>query len=50
MNLELDNLDLVTNPRFWPLYRDESRVLVLYGGAGSGKNIYVVPWALLQCN
>jgi hypothetical protein len=32
--------EIEVNPAYLPLYEDQSRFLVLYGGAGSGKSIF----------
>lgn len=37
---DLTNLRFVTNDKFWPLYNDQSRYLILVGGGGSGKSIF----------
>ena len=37
INIDLKN---ITNPIYYPLYQNQSRYLVLYGGAGSGKSWY----------
>jgi phage terminase large subunit len=29
-----------TNPSYSPYFKDESRVLILHGGAGSGKSVF----------
>jgi phage terminase large subunit len=41
MEIDLSNLPHVTNPIYYPLYKNKSRYLVLYGGAGSGKSVFV---------
>ena len=30
-----------TNPIYSPLYKDKSRILVIHGGAGSGKSVFI---------
>lgn len=35
-----EELQIEVNPVFLPLYDDQARFLVLYGGAGSGKSIF----------
>lgn len=39
--IDLSNLPEVTNDVYLPLYNDKKRYLVLYGGAGSGKSVFV---------
>jgi phage terminase large subunit len=41
MEINLENLPHITNPIYYPLYKDKERYLVLYGGAGSGKSVFV---------
>lgn len=41
IKIDLSNLPKITNDTFIPLYRDRSRFLVLKGGAGSGKSVFV---------
>ena len=48
MRIRLDKMKRVTNEAFWPLYRDESRVLILYGGAGAGKSEFAASKAILR--
>ncbi len=38
--IDLTELPNVTNPVYYPLYNDNSRYLLLYGGAGSGKSYF----------
>jgi len=38
--IHLDNLPLVSNEKFYPLFEDQHRFLVLKGGAGSGKSVF----------
>lgn len=40
INLDLTRLPDVTNDKFYPLYNDRSRYLVLVGGGGSGKSVF----------
>ena len=40
INVDLTELPKLTNDVYYPLYRDKSRYLVLYGGAGSGKSVF----------
>jgi phage terminase large subunit len=30
-----------TNPVYSPYFKDQSRILVIHGGAGSGKSVFV---------
>lgn len=41
IKIDLSNLPKITNDTFIPLYKDKSRFLVLKGGAGSGKSVFV---------
>ena len=38
--IDLENLPAVTNKVYMPIYKNDSRYLVLYGGAGSGKSFF----------
>jgi len=40
ITIDLRNLPKVTNKKYYPLYKDKSRYLILYGGAGSGKSVF----------
>ncbi len=42
------NLKNITNDIFYPLYKNTSRYLVLYGGAGSGKSYFSVEKNLIR--
>jgi phage terminase large subunit len=46
--VSLKNLPLITNPIYYPLYKDTSRYLVLYGGAGSGKSVFAAQKVLFR--
>lgn len=48
MEINLENLPHVTNPIYYPLYTDKNRYLVLYGGAGSGKSVFVAQKIILR--
>ena len=48
MEINLENLPHVTNPIYYPLYKDKNRYLVLYGGAGSGKSVFVAQKIILR--
>lgn len=39
--VDLKKLKAITNSDYYPLYKNKSRYLVLYGGAGSGKSHFV---------
>lgn len=41
IKIDLTNLPAITNDVYIPLYANTSRYLVLYGGAGSGKSVFV---------
>lgn len=41
INVNFENLPKITNDVYVPLYMNKSRYLVLYGGAGSGKSVFV---------
>ena len=36
--VHLDNLEEITNPIYYPLFNNQDRYIVLYGGAGAGKS------------
>lgn len=40
LKISLDKLPEITNDYFYQLYDDESFLLLLYGGAGSGKSVF----------
>lgn len=41
ISIDFTNLPKITNDVYVPLYMQASRYLVLYGGAGSGKSVFV---------
>lgn len=41
IKIDFTNLPKITNDVYVPLYMNTSRYLVLYGGAGSGKSVFV---------
>ena len=41
IHIDLSNLPKVTNDVYVPYYMNKQRYLVLYGGAGSGKSVFV---------
>jgi phage terminase large subunit len=41
IKIDFTNLPKITNDVYIPLYMNTSRYLVLYGGAGSGKSVFV---------
>jgi len=49
MELDLNNLEAVTNSSFYPLYKCKDRYLVLWGGAGSGKSYFAAEKILVRC-
>jgi phage terminase large subunit len=48
-DLDLSSLPEVTNDRFYSLYWNKNRFLVLYGGAGSGKSEFAAAKHVLRC-
>lgn len=40
VTIDLTNLPAVTNEIYYPLYANQDRYLILYGGAGSGKSVF----------
>ena len=48
VNIDLTHLNDNINPHFFPLLADESRHLVLRGGAGSGKSIFAAQKILVR--
>ncbi len=48
MEIDLTQLEAVTNPKFWPLYEDMYRYLVLWGGGGSGKSWFAAEKILVR--
>jgi phage terminase large subunit len=48
VEINLENLPHITNPIYYPLYKDKNRYLVLYGGAGSGKSVFVAQKIILR--
>lgn len=40
VEVDLSRLPGLTNEAFYPLYSNDSRYLVMYGGAGSGKSVF----------
>lgn len=41
VQIDLTNLPDITNGKFYPLYNNRDRYLVLYGGGSSGKSVFV---------
>jgi hypothetical protein len=41
---------LLTNEKFFPLYSDQARYLVLYGGADSGKSYFAAQKLIRRCS
>lgn len=48
INIDLSALPELTNDIYYPLYKDTSRYLVLYGGAGSGKSVFAAQKILVR--
>jgi len=48
INIDLTALPELTNDIYYPLYKDKSRYLVLYGGAGSGKSVFAAQKILVR--
>ena len=48
MLINLDSLHEVTNEKFYQLYKNTDRYLVLWGGAGSGKSYYAAEKILVR--
>ena len=40
-SIDLSNIKSVINPNFWPYLINKDRFMVLYGGAGSGKSVFI---------
>ncbi len=41
VHIDFSNLPAITNDIYYPLFWDQSRYLVLYGSAGSGKSVFI---------
>ncbi len=48
IKIDLTALPELTNEIHYPLYRNQSRYLVLYGGAGSGKSVFAAQKILVR--
>ncbi|NUN94576.1 MAG: PBSX family phage terminase large subunit [Candidatus Omnitrophica bacterium] len=48
VEIDLRNLRTVTNEAFYPLFWNDSRYLVLVGGAGSGKSVFCAQKFLIR--
>lgn len=48
INIDLTELPTLTNDRFYPLYTNKDRYLVLMGGGGSGKSVFTAQKILLR--
>lgn len=48
IKIDLTALPELTNDIYYPLYKDTSRYLVLYGGAGSGKSVFAAQKILVR--
>lgn len=49
LKVDLSHLPRVTNPTFFPLYKNQSRYLVLKGGGSSGKSVFVSQKLIFRC-
>lgn len=49
MTIDLSGIEKIVNPIYYPLFKNTSRYLVLYGGAGSGKSKFAGQKVLVQC-
>lgn len=47
-NIDLSDVKELINPHFYPLLTDKNRYLVLYGGAGSGKSVFIAQKILIR--
>ena len=47
--IDLRNLRKVTNTVFYPLFGEKARILILVGGAGSGKSFFVPQKMVIRC-
>lgn len=48
INVDLTELPNLTTDKFYPLYWDKSRYLVLMGGGGSGKSVFITQKIILR--
>jgi phage terminase large subunit len=48
VNVDLTNLPNLTNHKFYPLYRNHDRYLVLMGGGGSGKSVFTAQKIIMR--
>lgn len=48
IKIDLTALPELTNDIYYPLYKDQNRYLVLYGGAGSGKSVFAAQKILVR--
>lgn len=48
IDLDLSHIGNVMNPHFMPLLKDKNRYMVLYGGGGSGKSVFIAQKLLLR--
>lgn len=49
IEVDFSQLPEVTNERFYPLYFDDSRYLVMVGGGGSGKSVFAASKLIYRC-
>lgn len=48
VNVDLTELPKLTNHKFYPMHKDKSRYLVLMGGGGSGKSVFIAQKIILR--
>ena len=49
LKIDLSRLPDLTNQTFFPLYKNQSRYLVLKGGGSSGKSVFVSQKLIFRC-
>jgi phage terminase large subunit len=49
IDIDFKNIDKIINPSFYPLLKNKSRYLLIYGGSGSGKSIFALQKMILRC-
>jgi len=48
ISVDLSDIDKAINPSFLPLLKDKNRYLVCWGGAGSGKSVFIAQKILIR--
>ena len=48
IEVDLRNLKRITNKVYYPLYKNQDRYLIMYGGAGSGKSVFAAQKCLYR--